>query len=315
MSIFGFGPSVQIDFQFNDENKRKLIKMQKEPNNPNSKEELRLFTCNDPVEGFVIIKLNSGKKVEHTGIKVELVGQIELFYDRGNHYEFTQLVRDLESPGEVTGTKKYPFDFSSVEKMYESYNGINVRLRYFLRCTIHRQYAPNIVKEQEFAVQNIQDKEPEINNTIKMEVGIEDCLHIEFEYNKAKYHLNDVVIGKIYFLLVRIKIKHMELEIRRRESTGSGPNLYNESETITKFEIMDGAPVRGESIPIRLFLSGFDLTPTYRNINNKFSVKYYLNLVLVDEEDRRYFKQQEITLWRKDLAGYLPGETDDKFAL
>lgn len=24
------------------------------------------------------------------------------------------------------------------------------------------------------------------------------------------------------------------------------PNLYNESETITKFEIMDGAPVRGK---------------------------------------------------------------------
>lgn len=39
----------------------------------------------------------------------------------------------------------------------------------------------------------------------------------------------------------------MELEIRRRESTGSGPNTYNESETLAKYEIMDGAPVRGES--------------------------------------------------------------------
>jgi len=27
---------------------------------------------------------------------------------------------------------------------------------------------------------------PDINNSIKMEVGIEDCLHIEFEYNKSK---------------------------------------------------------------------------------------------------------------------------------
>jgi vacuolar protein sorting-associated protein 26 len=104
-----------------------------------------------------------------------------------------------------------------------------------------------------------------------MEVGIEDCLHIEFEYNKSKcvlssslscssfadpslrssrYHLKDVVIGKIYFLLVRIKVKYMEVGLIRRESTGSGPNLYNESETLTKFEIMDGAPVRGESIPV-----------------------------------------------------------------
>jgi len=47
----------------------------------------------------------------------------------------------------------------------------------------------------------------------------------------------------------------------------------------------------GEIIPIRLFMKGFDFTPTYDNINNKFSVKYFVNLVLVDEDERRYFKQ------------------------
>lgn len=49
----------------------------------------------------------------------------------------------------------------------------------------------------------------------------------------------------------------------------------------------------------RLYLSPYDLTPTYANVHNKFSVRYFLNLVLVDEEDRRYFKQQEIMLYRK----------------
>lgn len=122
----------------------------------------------------------------------------------------------------------------------------------------------------------------------------------------------------------------MELSIIRRETTGAPPNQYNESETITKFEvrsrprlparslalrggpcpstarptdpssprarsprrqIMDGAPVRGETIPIRLFLGGFELTPTFRDVNKKFSARYYLNLVLIDEENRRYFKQ------------------------
>jgi len=48
-----------------------------------------------------------------------------------------------------------------------------------------------------------------------------------------RYHLKDVIVGKIYFLLVRIKIKHMELSIIRRETTGAVPNQYNESETIT----------------------------------------------------------------------------------
>jgi hypothetical protein len=50
----------------------------------------------------------------------------------------------------------------------------------------------------------------------------------------------------------------------------------------------------GETIPIRLFLGGFDLTPTFRDVNKKFSTRYYLNLVLIDEENRRYFKQQVI---------------------
>ncbi|KAH8982353.1 vacuolar protein sorting 26, isoform CRA_b [Lactarius hatsudake] len=176
--------------------------------------------------------------------------------------------------------------FKNVEKQYESYLGINVKLRYLIRVTISRRMA-DVVKEGDIC-----------NNSIKMEVGIEDCLHIEFEYNKSKYHSKDVIVGKIYFLLVRIKIKHMELSIIRRETTGSPPNQYSEGGTIAKFEIIDGAPVRGETIPIRLFLGGFDLTPTFRDVNKKFSTRYYLNLVLIDEENRRYFKQQEITIFR-----------------
>nr|XP_023914536.1 vacuolar protein sorting-associated protein 26A-like [Quercus suber]POF08022.1 vacuolar protein sorting-associated protein 26a [Quercus suber] len=258
---------------------------------------LPLFQSQETIIGEVLVEPTQGKKFEHNGIKIELLGQIELFFDRGNFYDFTSLVRELDVPGELYERKTYPFEFSTVEMPHESYNGVNVRLRYILKVTIGRNYVTNMVEYQEFVVRNFTPPPP-INNSIKMEVGIEDCLHIEFEYNTSKYHLKDAILGKIYFLLVRIKIKNMELEIRRRESTGSGPNTYVETETLAKFELMDGAPVRGESIPIRLFLSPYELTPTYRNINNKFSVKYFLNLVLVDEEDRRYFKQQEITVYR-----------------
>jgi len=55
-------------------------------------------------------------------------------------------------------------------------------------------------------------------------------------------------------------------------------------------KITKGCPMKGEIIPIRLYLSGYELTPTYKNISNKFSVKYFLNLILVDDDERRYFK-------------------------
>ena len=47
---------------------------------------------------------------------------------------------------------------------------------------------------------------------------------------------------------------------------------------------------KDEIVPVRMYLSNYDLTPTYNNINNKFSVKYYISLVLIDSNDRRYFK-------------------------
>jgi len=297
MSFFGFGSAcdVRIDFKNSDKLRKVVAK-----NDNGDLDELFLFTGTEDIVGNVVVEVPKGKRVEHIGVKVEMIGQIEYVYDRGNPYEFISLVHELDPPGELSESRHYPFEFSNVEKQFDSYSGSSVRLRYFLRVKITRNYAANIVHVCDFAVQNTAP-EPDINSSIKMEVGIEDCLHIEFEYNKSKYHLQDVVIGKIYFLLVRIKIKHMEIVIIKRESTGSGTSQYNESENVAKFEIMDGAPVRGESIPIRLFLAPYDLTPTYKNVHNRFSVKYYLNLVLVDEEDRRYFKQQEITLWRKTL--------------
>ena len=204
-----------------------------------------------------------------------------MFFDRGNHYQFLSLNQELAAPGELQHPQTFEFNFRNVEKQYESYNGINVKLRYFVRATVSRRIG-EVVREKDLWVYSYRIP-PEVNSSIKMDVGIEDCLHIEFEYSKSKYHLKDVIVGRIYFLLVRLKIKHMELSIIRRETTGAAPNQYNESETLVRFEIMDGSPSRGETIPIRLFLGGFDLTPTFRDVNKKFSTRYYLSLVLIDE--------------------------------
>uniref|UniRef100_K3WQS7 Vacuolar protein sorting-associated protein 26 n=1 Tax=Globisporangium ultimum (strain ATCC 200006 / CBS 805.95 / DAOM BR144) TaxID=431595 RepID=K3WQS7_GLOUD len=295
-SLFGFGPAAELTITLDGADTRATIR------HPAEKTKLiPLFREDELVQGALHVAIPEGKRLEHAGVKIEFVGVIEMPHERQSVYEFTSLIRELDGAGAIDQEKTYTFDFSSVEKPHESYYGRSVRLRYYIRATVTRSYASNVVQEQDLWVQ-ILGTPPPMNNTIKMEVGIEDCLHIEFEYDKSKYHLKDVVIGKIFFLLVRIKIKHMELAIIRREIVGGGSEKHNESETLTKFEIMDGAPVKGESIPVRLYLAPYPLTPTHRNVQNKFSIKYFLNLVLVDEEDRRYFKQQEITIWRKTIG-------------
>jgi vacuolar protein sorting-associated protein 26 len=55
----------------------------------------------------------------------------------------------------------------------------------------------DLVKELDVAVHTLSSY-PEMNSSIKMEVGIEDSLHIEFEYNKSKY----VRQNTIYFISI-----------------------------------------------------------------------------------------------------------------
>ncbi|XP_016390233.1 vacuolar protein sorting-associated protein 26A-like [Sinocyclocheilus rhinocerous] len=300
MSFLGglFGPVCEIDVILNDAESRKTAELKTEDG---KLEKHYLFYDGESVSGKVNINVKqTGKRLEHQGIRIEFVGQIELFSDKSNTHEFVNLVKELALPGELTQNRSYDFEFMQVEKPYESYVGANVRLRYFLKVTIVRRLS-DLVKEYDLIVHQLASY-PDVNNSIKMEVGIEDCLHIEFEYNKSKYHLKDVIVGKIYFLLVRIKIQQVNIFFTvtvRCFQLDNGPSTTTETETVAKYEIMDGAPVKGESIPIRLFLAGYDLTATMRDVNKKFSVRYFLNLVLVDEEDRRYFKQQEIVLWRK----------------
>lgn len=98
----------------------------------------------------MIVRVKDGKKFQHDGIRIELVGSIgtsrqaevfscielttayaaELFYDRGNRYDFVSLSQELAGPGEMRQAQTFDFTFKNVEKQYESYSGINVKLRY-----------------------------------------------------------------------------------------------------------------------------------------------------------------------------------------
>ena len=278
-SIFGFlfssrAPDIVISFE--DQENRLTEKPKFSPNSSQS-ENVIIYSNLDTIKGKVFMNLPANSRIEHLGLKIELFGQIEPYFDRGNNMKFLSRVRELSPAGILTESKEYNFDFSK-EMPYESYYGINLRLRYFVKVTLSRNYGNNLTQERDIWIQVTQNPTTLQNDhlPVKLEVGIEDCLHIEFEYNKNRYHLNDVILGQIFFTLSRIKIKSMELCIIKREScNGNDTNFYNESQNIVKYELMDGVPVKGESIPVRLYLSSLEnLTPTYRSIHNIFSVKY-----------------------------------------
>jgi hypothetical protein len=68
---------------------------------------------------------------------------------------------------------------------------------------------------------------------------------------------------------------------------------------------MDGEPQVGDSIPMRVPLAALEgvLTPSITESAVKLlTVRYFLYLALADDQ-RSYFKNTEIQLWRKAAGG------------
>ena len=93
MSIFGAifrPPEIQVAFDGADARPHKDVTLEQK----GTTEKLPIYGGSEAVTGTVTI--NTKSKIEHIGIKVELIGQIEFFHD-DHPYEFISLVRELEA--------------------------------------------------------------------------------------------------------------------------------------------------------------------------------------------------------------------------
>eukprot|EP00993_Chasmostoma_nieuportense_P001742 NODE_2596_length_1140_cov_117.951629_g2476_i0.p1 GENE.NODE_2596_length_1140_cov_117.951629_g2476_i0~~NODE_2596_length_1140_cov_117.951629_g2476_i0.p1 ORF type:complete len:333 (+),score=91.67 NODE_2596_length_1140_cov_117.951629_g2476_i0:53-1000(+) len=280
----------------------------------NTKDVLTWYMADEKVEGEVVLK--PSKRISHQGIKIELIGQIVVNNDREEKSQFTNQTKQFHPEGgELKEELVLPFVFDCV-KPHESYRGLNARVSYFVKVSVIRS-VKNITHRQELWVLKLETKHKPLSDNsdrkayfkeknfakgVSMEVGVGDMLHIEFKYDKKLFHLQELVMGQVNFKAVAsdMNLQLGEVSIVKREFIGVGDNQISEAETLTKYEIMDGTPIAGELVPIRLYLKSVPrLTPTYELIQNAFSVKYYVNLVLVTGDGKRYFKQQEIIIYRK----------------
>ena len=271
---------------------------------------LPAFYDKESVTGEVNITLTS-KTFDHNGIKIILLGMIESISDSKNSSQFITLTKELCPPGTLSNQiNTFKFAFNNVELSYESYRGIEFNVKYLLRVIIGTTLR-SLTWEREFGVvcPHTKDVLKDNNEPIRMDVGIEDWLHLSFELDRTKYSTKDVITGRVTFKKVSMFLKSMLLQIIRRETIIGGEV---DNAILCRFEIMDGAPIKNEIVPIRFFLSPYELTPTYKNVNNKFSVQYIINLVLFDAKDKRYFKQHEIILYRIPRVPFLPQEDKDK---
>lgn len=277
-----------------------------------TRERFPLYGWKEAVKGCAVLT-PTGSSYSHSGVLIELIGTVSVFTDQEIKKVFLHQQRRFEAD---TVSRPTPFDFEFAgPKEYESYRGISAAVSYKVKVTVSRP-VKSVSQKEEIWVTRVDEETSDANaasgqkrssyfreesfgpQSVAMEVGVDNLVHIEFRYNKKLFHLNEQVLGKVTFKAADMDIQYGEVGLVKKEYIGIDSTSF-ESETLQKFEVMEGTPIVGEVVPIRLYLNSVPrLTPTYANVYNCFKVLYYLNLVLVTGENKRYFKQQEVTLYR-----------------
>jgi len=244
---FGFGGTLDatLDITLMDEPSKNLSVKDKDFKTGNvTSQKLPLYIGNDKVTGR--IDIHSSKKFDHMGIRVELIGLIEVNNEAAASSTFMSNGLDLEPPGSLAGSKSFNFAFNVFQKPYESYYGNKVKLRYLIRATIlASKYRSPVLRERDLGVLIDNSGEVETPSPIRMDVGIDEFLNIKVDFPKNVFHLRDILEGCISFLTVNLVIKTMELAIVRKEIIGSGQRASISVEELINFEIMDGSPIKG----------------------------------------------------------------------
>ena len=280
-----------------------------------NKLECPTFYGSDPIKGSVQITLNNNSsRLHHSGIKIELIGEIDIHLDENDESNnitnnqfnrFLSLTNNLSQQGVLNKENNiYDFEFKSMEKQYDSYKGTKFSIKYTLLVTIDMGLS-SIKKEKEICIFNCDKNLKKINqlfiednNKIKVEIGVESLLHVCFELDRKNYHLKDTITGKVSFKKINLELENMSLRIIKIETLFG---KEGEIEPLGLYEIMEGSPTSTEDIIyFKMYLKGFNnLSQTIKNeMNNNIRVSYYLSLEICDSENRNFFKKIEINLFR-----------------
>ena len=280
-----------------------------------NKLECPTFYGSEPIKGSIQIILNNSQKLNHSGIKIELIGEIDIHINdndaensmnSNNQFNrFLSLTNNISSQGTLNKEINiFNFEFKSIEKPYDSYRGKKFSIKYVLLVTLNIGLS-TIKKEKEICIFNCDKNIKKINklfandnNKIKVEIGVENLLHVCFELDRKNFHLKDVITGKVSFKKINLELENMSLKIIKIESLFG---KEGDIEPLGIYEIMDGSPSSTEDvIYFKMYLKGYNnLSQTIKNeMNNNINVSYYISLEICDSENRNFFKKIEINLFR-----------------
>ncbi|XP_073015286.1 uncharacterized protein [Primulina eburnea] len=277
----------------------------------------RIYRPDEPLEGKVITKLNSG--ISYQSIRVTIdgtvnlqvrggsAGVIESFYGVIKPIRIIKKVVDIGSSGRLgSGTTEIPFSVmlkdpkeENLEKFFETYHGGNISIQYLMTVDVVRGYLhKSLTETMEFIVESEKDNllqqpvSPEIvmfyitQNTQRHQL-LPELKSGGFRVTGkicTQCSLMDPVGGELTVEASALPIQSIDIHLLRVESILIGEKIATESSLIQTTQISDGDVCRQMSLPIYIILPRLVTCPTIFS-GSPFSVEFKVTIAITFVSD------------------------------
>ena len=266
---------------------------------------LPAYDRNDTLVGHVTISPPNGRVVSHRAINIVLFGEFRT--DKNKMLSrFFQKTQCLMAPGDLSKEIDVDFAFQNMNLPTNTYYGTTINIVFGIEARVVHRISDFVVEQQFIAL--TYDRYP-LKTVIHNEIGMKNILHIEFVFPKQAYDAREVVIGKAFFILVKLRIVEIKMLLYQNEEYDfEGTRIFQKT-ILRTYEILDGSPVRGDDIPIRIFMGDANIWPYVNFQNSPLKVEQFLRIEMVDENGKSYFKRMRVYFKRFEPVSTNTDET------
>lgn len=254
--------------------------------------DLVAYYRSDTINGHVTITPPQGKKVSHKSILLTVFGEFRGDTTNKEVYErFYQRIQVLMPAGDLINELSTDFTFENINLPTNTYYGTAINALYGVEVRIVHRVSDFVVEKQFIGLSY---STYPLKTTIHNEVGIKNILHVEFIFPRQAYDAREPIVGAACFILVKLRIVFMRINVFRSEVFSSETSFFKKKTLLKTYDILDGAPVKGDFIPIRVFMADADIWPFVNFKGSSLEVEHYLRVEMIDENGKKYYKKMKV---------------------
>lgn len=268
-----------------------------------------IFNCGDSFDVTLTIKVKTPNAFSHKGIYFEFCS--ELIPEKGRVMSLSSSVSTLlTESGSFSGVMECQLPQLTIPSNVQTYHGELFSIKHLLKFIVKKSFG-SVEHQHEIIAYSYTPCVSKLQ-PLCVRVAVAENIRIDLLINRRKFELNDVLLGGAHFLLVALKIYKFTVDLVAQEILDSGNKTKKHTNVIFTWEITDGAPIKGEIIPFRLFLAPLKLSPSVVDQTKGYSVSHFLHFYIWTTSGTKYFKALQIKLGKWNSLPFNFTDSDKK---